>query len=660
MKRIHCFVLVLFAMALGVLPNACAEKLDNWKDPRAYCPGPLFMYHGFAAGEPTDWEAVKTYLEPYYKLYQNDEIGLPCMETCNFHSSDTLIERNESIDNYQAGDNYVQQGARSAGDPGWAQTAHDFFNKEYVRYNLALNKMSRPVILAHSMGGLAVREFLTSNEYGNNVADKVAKVITIGTPYWGSPFANTVVTAVQLSKAIKMFLPGVGHMVAAFCRVPLDEFIFEKHDIDPHGDAIVDLEVPTALHPNPFLTNLYADSRNDAVAGVDWYPVAGEAERRFANFFAFPLFSGDTIVSTASQLGKKKNGDVLFPRKSSAVIAATHREEPQLISADDEPSTLLRFLDDKLEWEVEPFFEEIWSHPAFYPLRFVIGSEYFPASCTVSAAPALQPTWESDLNTAIHPDDRWDPAQPGSIVAQCIFGADVNWERRLPQEGGGGPVTLTNPAGVTVSKEIYLVPCDVADSIIMGKEGSSSNEKSANAAITECLKKFNAAGITYSSGPGAGMGSAVWYDEDDETHERKYSATMRVWRGIMCFDTSSVRPHIAGRSYKVYLGLYKDNNIGTTYPSERVQMYMLSGNDGWFADADFTTSFSVDEVRRMWRYGECPFYERRITNHSFCADGFTRLLFKVPNELEFPPEESTSYYEEWAFNGPWFLKFVIE
>lgn len=47
------------------------------------------------------------------------------------------------------------------------------------------------VLMAHSMGGLVLRNYLLNPDY----ADKVARAITLGTPYWGAPKAHTPLLA---------------------------------------------------------------------------------------------------------------------------------------------------------------------------------------------------------------------------------------------------------------------------------------------------------------------------------------------------------------------------------------------------------------------------------------------------------------------------------
>ena len=48
------------------------------------------------------------------------------------------------------------------------------------------------VLVGHSMGGLAAREYMLNEEHWNSIEHHVAKLVTVGTPHWGSNLEATL------------------------------------------------------------------------------------------------------------------------------------------------------------------------------------------------------------------------------------------------------------------------------------------------------------------------------------------------------------------------------------------------------------------------------------------------------------------------------------
>lgn len=70
---------------------------------------------------------------------------------------------------------------------------------------LAATKAEKVILVGHSMGGLAIREYLQNSRflfYGNNATHKVYRAVTIGTPHGGS---NTGSGDLNLQAGIKAF-----------------------------------------------------------------------------------------------------------------------------------------------------------------------------------------------------------------------------------------------------------------------------------------------------------------------------------------------------------------------------------------------------------------------------------------------------------------------
>lgn len=80
---------------------------------------------------------------------------------------------------------------------------------------------TRVVIMAHSMGGLVTRAYIDDPAH----ADKVERVLTLGTPYWGAPKAifallegDTETPAIAKLDALNLTRPGFANELQAFAR----------------------------------------------------------------------------------------------------------------------------------------------------------------------------------------------------------------------------------------------------------------------------------------------------------------------------------------------------------------------------------------------------------------------------------------------------------
>ncbi|PJZ70567.1 hypothetical protein CH373_05745 [Leptospira perolatii] len=100
--------------------------------------------------------------------------------------------------------------------------------------NLYFSSTDTVIILAHSMGGLVTRSGLY---HTNNVVDIIDNVVSLGTPYYGSPFASSSYQSSNLSVLSQLvgFMTGTegggnlaytnGGLVAGATVVPLAEII---------------------------------------------------------------------------------------------------------------------------------------------------------------------------------------------------------------------------------------------------------------------------------------------------------------------------------------------------------------------------------------------------------------------------------------------------
>ena len=84
-KKYLFLITALTGFILSFLSSACfAGILDSWESVNAYKPRPVLFLHGFAKGNPGDWNPARTTLTQYFSKYR--AIG-PYLETINFQES---------------------------------------------------------------------------------------------------------------------------------------------------------------------------------------------------------------------------------------------------------------------------------------------------------------------------------------------------------------------------------------------------------------------------------------------------------------------------------------------------------------------------------------------------------------------------------------------
>lgn len=166
--------------------------LSNLAFAQRKLPYPIVLVHGWSAKAET-WDDFTTYLSTQAEL---SICPKPLKFNLNFDNdvSKSIIPNdiaNEDLSNLGNHDVYLidfKWNATETSNQGAA-------TKQGYALNLAINeiikqsKCQRVMILGHSMGGLAARE-LVQNPVYENIEDKVAKIVTIGTPHQGSNFAS--------------------------------------------------------------------------------------------------------------------------------------------------------------------------------------------------------------------------------------------------------------------------------------------------------------------------------------------------------------------------------------------------------------------------------------------------------------------------------------
>lgn len=166
-KAIRFSVLLVFLLQFSLFAEQV--RLDKeWKNLKAYKPYPILFLHGFGPGSPKSWKDAVPEIEKYFTtryyipegfekgyLYNKENpkenpANLYYLEIINF------ADPNGSIDAYPPGKTNPQ-----GDNKGWANKVSDA-----VANLLASDKygedpnIDKVLLVAHSMGGLAGREYL--------------------------------------------------------------------------------------------------------------------------------------------------------------------------------------------------------------------------------------------------------------------------------------------------------------------------------------------------------------------------------------------------------------------------------------------------------------------------------------------------------------------
>ncbi|MFA4889583.1 MAG: hypothetical protein WC628_08450 [Candidatus Omnitrophota bacterium] len=451
-------LLIFSALALNIRYSFAAIIRDennnpiSWNDIKAkdaYRPNPILFVHGFASGGPLQtWveregqkesekpkldEKLQPYFGDYYTGYSNDptilqDTHLPYLELISFIDftktwRSQLIDRNSSVDTYQTGDYYVRTGERHAGDPssiptdelsrGWADKLILEIDKLRENYKDKNGNPQKIILVCHSMGGLAAREYLTNPKY--SMSNKIKEVILIGVPNLGSPFAK-LADGITEAQRIGWFIPGIGWIFSAAIE-GFDLMVERKGLIDIDGDAERDMD-PSALGSG-FLSLL---NNRPQPQGVDYFAIWGNGSSLTDVLVSRQLYDGDGdgVVSKDSQLGAGVLG-----LKDSLEMNASHGNEALAI-ANLDAKPLLKFIDyakpEVVITAPDPNASPITEIKTLsMNIKGVVSKEFLPADCILKIEAKREEGGDIKImkqDKFLYPSDQWAPLDSNSIVAE--------------------------------------------------------------------------------------------------------------------------------------------------------------------------------------------------------------------------------------------------
>ncbi|MCK4947077.1 MAG: hypothetical protein KAQ99_10475 [Candidatus Aureabacteria bacterium] len=152
------------------------------EEPKEYSPYPIIFVHGYNAKEPSSWDAWSTAKSSIQIYFKSD----------GEHKYPSLDEREKYFP-------LVNYGIRKTGPISRNGNIPDIARQVLLpKVEWALDNCfpidypeseRKVIIVAHSMGGLVTRSFLTQFDSYQN---KIYRVVFIDTPHLGSPYASAV------------------------------------------------------------------------------------------------------------------------------------------------------------------------------------------------------------------------------------------------------------------------------------------------------------------------------------------------------------------------------------------------------------------------------------------------------------------------------------
>lgn len=467
MKRFNIFVFITFLLMINLSSIAYGELLDSWEDEEAYKPLPILFLHGFARGSPDSWDDIANYLGQYYQPYR--DITPALSDSISYLERINFQDPNGSVDRYDPGE-FNPQGNSA----GWADKVDIAADNmlEGFHYGSYCNEV---ILIAHSMGGLAAREYITTGGAAN-----VEKLITLNTPHAGTTLGN-IAQDVNKTRALGWKIPVTGWLYSAeLAQVDRTLNFFLNVDID--GEAAVDTAVGSVfltnlnnrIQPNmpDYIVSAHAWAIRNGLLFHPYYPNSRTA--------IGPLESGDGFVPIDSQEGF----DVIS--NPGEVREVWHYDERQRIrgghsTALHSPAVAQRILQwiDSERPEVEitgvkvnvegveqeaPFEGGVYRiNSSSCILEGSVTKEFFPANTTLNITIQREGEGPQAIidDTVLLPDDSWDPNNPASVVAG--FKETINFS--LP-----GTYTVTtkviNPAGIESNQEVIIIEAEFNQPII--------------------------------------------------------------------------------------------------------------------------------------------------------------------------------------------------
>jgi hypothetical protein len=619
-----------------IRPNADDPK--PWESSLAFRPSPIYLLHGFGKGEVNDWsptiedmmligktEEGRGYYDPYRKMDTDGEL-LTYVHAINFHpnveETQNMIERNSSIDTFQAGDTYVAEGLKLdpsdtrvmlyPGDDGWADRLYDFIKGEYSGElipsltDIDRYQAGKGILVGHSMGGLVARELVTNQKYSDENS-KIKEVITISAPHTGTFLSNTIRT-IHATRAIGIVMLGMSGVFSPLNATITD--YAENHEyIDMNGDALRDMEIGSEFLDT---LNYDRDQRGDAID----YSIIASYVGRFDfddGVHVQPLVGGDNevlggdgVVSLHSQRARDPRDPYrcLLPKVDEAIIYALHGESRRIASlpqTDGSPAPLLKMIAGEPKLQVLPYYDPLF-FSASIPVYMTIKGEYFPQQCKLSIFDKQENgdyelrTGVADRTGRVLPDDLWDSHEDDPIVASMLEYVSLTGERAETKFELKNVANKKNTASVIVLKttaRAFLKKEKVQeiqkDTVVTAAYINSFWSQILGASVTQGYPTY---GNMYTSPPrsngyrGMTLFQPLYYGSIDPMamkHIGYYkSATQngRIYgslsRGYISFDTDMLSAETKGaigqtpEKVKVFLGYYGALTNKLLLPTDKV------------------------------------------------------------------------------------------
>ncbi len=198
MKTYWCLIITLF-----ILTSQRTVSSQN-----LYSPYPIIFVHGLI-GNDQSWNDLKSFMETNYGFTYGGRMDFCLNQDGDLYSS-KLPEDYKDYTNcdllhpFNKGDIYtINFDVSTSGIPydNLIQSNQSAIVKQglavsdAIKHVLNITGKNKVILVGHSMGGLAIREYLQNQNlwYEPNLNHHVAKICTVGTPHGGSNFDGLIV-----------------------------------------------------------------------------------------------------------------------------------------------------------------------------------------------------------------------------------------------------------------------------------------------------------------------------------------------------------------------------------------------------------------------------------------------------------------------------------
>jgi len=347
-------ILVAFATFSGIESVAQTSRLVPWRDypqRRSYEPMPVLCVHGIGSDSVETWPIGVNILSNYFSTtyywqgasqvsrQRANQPGAAYVETFDYgvYGDPTIVTTHGHEQTFDTIRSNAWDGVYQTSVNGCI-TLRTRISNVRDKYTLANGTRPNITLLAHSMGGIVAHYYLCRAEE-DGVDLGVARLITLGTPHYGSTIPNwqRQVNSAAGGRAALM-RPLQQHSMEYFLQYcagfyERDAWNFVHYANPPvnqpekGGMTDMSYHVPYAGNIVPFL-------RNPLIPYFQTHPVAGDVEY-VVNSFTVPILSIQMLKNLGISMVRLLDSNIPFLEAFGDGIVPTFSQEGRALPGSD-------------------------------------------------------------------------------------------------------------------------------------------------------------------------------------------------------------------------------------------------------------------------------------------------------------------------------------